>query len=91
MMATRGVGYYLDAIEAILDVRVSWDPKLFADLTGDLGVITLNDGISKCGDLLAFDLLDDIWQLEFNNCVSVTLCPWLEPPLLPIVVAASHV
>ena len=91
MMATRGVGYYIDAIEAILDMRVSWNPKLFADLAGDLGIVTLYNCISKCGDLLALDLLDDIWQLELNNGVSVALCPWFEPPLLPIVVAASHV
>lgn len=91
MVAARGVRYYLDAVKAILHVWVLWNPKLFADLAGNLGVVALYDRVSKCGNFLTLDLPDDIWQLEFDGGVSSFQRPRFEPPFFPVVIASSHV
>jgi len=91
MMARRCVRDYLNAIEAIFNVRISRDPELFTGLAGNLCIVALNDTISECSYSLALDLLDDFRKLKFLDSISSILLPRAEPSALPVIVTAGHI
>ena len=91
MMTCRRIRDYLNAIEAIFNVRISRDPELFTGLAGNLCIVAFNDTVSECSGSLALDLLDDFRKLKVNDSISSVLLPRAEPSALPVIVTAGHV
>lgn len=79
VMTTRAIDYDLNAIEAVVDVRVLGDPQLLTGLTCDGSIEGFNNSIAKFRGILARDLLDLRTQREIINSSAAVSHPGSEP------------
>jgi hypothetical protein len=69
-------------------MRILANPKLFADLGSNLGIVTLYDSITESCSLLVFNFSNALWKFKLYNTETFVDGPWSEPSSLSIVISS---